>query len=617
MQNLSGLDLISRSTPPLLTSGSHTIPSSSETAFSDYFAAPAAPVYNPTLPALYTPASQQQIYSPLQDRYSEERPSPISTPEQFYPSVHNSNQSSGQGNEEAARAISADDSPSTPDSRSANPEPADNMSEGISTDHDQNRSAGDDSLSGVTVAMANEGSDISPSVVGAAGARGKREGTSSVVPADGNGDPVAAVSKGRKGDVIASSSRTLPRNKDLEAAKQAGNRLPGGETPSAENPGLTDDALAPEKEGKADIAKTAVNSTADGLTREARDAGSPEQKGRIASRDHGLTITGSGEKTDGQTQARPEINEHISESLNEGRGKSRLMEGRGSAARLEALRNGQGDGVARAGEAAAAAGSDAGNQAGDSGQTQRSGDSRVLASMSAVSAEETLQQSGGESGFGDNARQQGNNDQRTFSNLMFRSASQAPVSSGNAELQVFFGPEALASGAGSTPSGTGAEGSGSPARMSSAELMEAFRAQFRGQLGSDIVRQARYVLRGQNAGEISLILKPENLGRVRIRMNLEDKSIAGRIIVENNTVKEAFAEAMDELREAFTEQGFDDFSLDISLENGDGGDFNEASRFTMTADGKKGAVDPAGQLETRIASAQAYIREYKDVNILA
>ncbi|WP_319561872.1 flagellar hook-length control protein FliK [Marispirochaeta sp.] len=83
---------------------------------------------------------------------------------------------------------------------------------------------------------------------------------------------------------------------------------------------------------------------------------------------------------------------------------------------------------------------------------------------------------------------------------------------------------------------------------------------------AEILKKAQFVLKDRDQGEIRLILKPEKLGEVRIRLNLTDnRHIAGRIIVENNSVREVFQENMEALNRAFRENGFQTTGLDVSV----------------------------------------------------
>lgn len=82
--------------------------------------------------------------------------------------------------------------------------------------------------------------------------------------------------------------------------------------------------------------------------------------------------------------------------------------------------------------------------------------------------------------------------------------------------------------------------------------------------GSELVRASTMVLR-DGGGEIRLVLKPESLGSVRVRMNLVDNYIEGRIIVDSAAVKHVFDGSVDALRRALTAEGFQMGSLQVSV----------------------------------------------------
>lgn len=96
----------------------------------------------------------------------------------------------------------------------------------------------------------------------------------------------------------------------------------------------------------------------------------------------------------------------------------------------------------------------------------------------------------------------------------------------------------------------------------------AFARHLRESLNSDIVKQAKFVLKDQGAGEIKLILKPESLGRVKIQLNLQENNIAGRIIVENSSVREAFEKNMASLQKALRESGYETEGLEVTVDQG-------------------------------------------------
>ena len=95
-------------------------------------------------------------------------------------------------------------------------------------------------------------------------------------------------------------------------------------------------------------------------------------------------------------------------------------------------------------------------------------------------------------------------------------------------------------------------------------------AQLKDSLNSQIVKQAGIVVKDNGTGEIKLVMKPESLGKVRIQLSLNDNHIAGRIIVENNIVREIFESNLENLYKAFGSEGFESGALEVLVE-GQGG----------------------------------------------
>lgn len=81
----------------------------------------------------------------------------------------------------------------------------------------------------------------------------------------------------------------------------------------------------------------------------------------------------------------------------------------------------------------------------------------------------------------------------------------------------------------------------------------------------DIIQNAKMVLKDNNSGEIRLLMKPESLGYVRIKLTIEDNNIAGKIIVDNNSVKEIFESNMENLARSFRENGYSSANIDVSV----------------------------------------------------
>ena len=103
----------------------------------------------------------------------------------------------------------------------------------------------------------------------------------------------------------------------------------------------------------------------------------------------------------------------------------------------------------------------------------------------------------------------------------------------------------------------------------------------------EVVKQTGIILKDGGAGEIRLVLKPENLGSVRIRLSLSESSLEGRIVVDNNSVKELVESSLDSLRNALRQEGFQTASLEVSVghrRSGDGAAQNQGEMETPLSD---------------------------------
>jgi flagellar hook-length control protein FliK len=103
---------------------------------------------------------------------------------------------------------------------------------------------------------------------------------------------------------------------------------------------------------------------------------------------------------------------------------------------------------------------------------------------------------------------------------------------------------------------------------------DALAQELRGALGQDIVRHASIILKDGGEGLIRLSLKPESLGNVKIRLELSENKIAGRIIVENSDALRAFERELPVLEAAFKDSGFEGASLELTRDGGDRGRWN-------------------------------------------
>ena len=84
---------------------------------------------------------------------------------------------------------------------------------------------------------------------------------------------------------------------------------------------------------------------------------------------------------------------------------------------------------------------------------------------------------------------------------------------------------------------------------------------------ADFVQAGKIVLRDNNAGEIRLHLRPENVGAVKINLELsEGKRVTGTVTVASKEAYDAFEKNLDNLAKEFKQNGFEfaEFNLNWS-----------------------------------------------------
>ena len=127
-------------------------------------------------------------------------------------------------------------------------------------------------------------------------------------------------------------------------------------------------------------------------------------------------------------------------------------------------------------------------------------------------------------------------------------------------------------------------GNDGPKASSPKSFQSAVMSQLREGVNEQIVKQAGIVVKGDGTGEIKLIMKPEQLGKVRIQLSLNDNHIAGRIIVENNIVREIFESNLENLYKAFGSEGFENGGLQVSVQ---GGNADGSGRRSQSGSGRR------------------------------
>ncbi|HEQ72660.1 MAG TPA: flagellar hook-length control protein FliK, partial [Spirochaetia bacterium] len=101
---------------------------------------------------------------------------------------------------------------------------------------------------------------------------------------------------------------------------------------------------------------------------------------------------------------------------------------------------------------------------------------------------------------------------------------------------------------------------------------------------NEMVKHTGVIVKNGGNGEIHLVLKPESLGSVRIRMNIEDNHIVGKIIVDNNTVKAIVEENLSNLENALQEDGYENPAFDVFVAGDQNRGAEEKATFASLLD---------------------------------
>ncbi len=88
-------------------------------------------------------------------------------------------------------------------------------------------------------------------------------------------------------------------------------------------------------------------------------------------------------------------------------------------------------------------------------------------------------------------------------------------------------------------------------------------------LKNELVTNTRFVIRDGGSGELQIELKPESLGKLRFKVNIDNNRIDGKIFVENNNARELVEQSVQNLSDALMKEGFESVNIQVSL-GGDG-----------------------------------------------
>ena len=150
-------------------------------------------------------------------------------------------------------------------------------------------------------------------------------------------------------------------------------------------------------------------------------------------------------------------------------------------------------------------------------------------------------------------------------------------------------------------------------------FQDALSRELRESANADIVRHASLVLKDGGEGLIRLSLKPESLGTVKVRLEMADNRIAGKIIVETEEALRAFEKELQSLEKAFVDGGFDGAGLEVSVSSDSGGRDGGAAEGKNDSRSFYSERSTAAALSSTVygASAEVSLGDASTVNVLA
>ncbi|MBQ0166936.1 MAG: flagellar hook-length control protein FliK [Treponema sp.] len=80
----------------------------------------------------------------------------------------------------------------------------------------------------------------------------------------------------------------------------------------------------------------------------------------------------------------------------------------------------------------------------------------------------------------------------------------------------------------------------------------------------DLVKTGSIILQDNKKGSINLILRPEEFGNVKVKLELSDNQITGKIVVASKEAYDAFKQSLEDIRNAFVASGFDACGFDLA-----------------------------------------------------
>ncbi len=129
------------------------------------------------------------------------------------------------------------------------------------------------------------------------------------------------------------------------------------------------------------------------------------------------------------------------------------------------------------------------------------------------------------------------------------------------------------------------------------------------------IRQAQFKLVSQNYSEALFSLKPDKLGRMLLKLSVDNGIVNAKIVVENHNTESLFNKNLTLLKQAFQELGYNVGNFEVSVGNFDNFEFNKPEEYFYKINKKslKGGISGIGEYELTIPEIY---QEFNEINYI-
>lgn len=154
-----------------------------------------------------------------------------------------------------------------------------------------------------------------------------------------------------------------------------------------------------------------------------------------------------------------------------------------------------------------------------------------------------------------------------------------------------------------------------PKKLSFENMLQEYKQHINESEAQTIVKHARLVLKNDQESELKLLLRPAELGTMRLKLNMQNNVIGGKIVVDSALAKDIVEQGLSDLQRLLKNNGIESDVIDVFVNNhhNESQQFAHAHRFS-TVDG---AVDGTVSASNTNQQLSSELIERGLINVLA